>query len=368
VPALAAASAVAATPAPTFAAAAVPAAASGNPVISPEAGAPVSSARTSLQLGAAGLANSADAAPALAALFSAETAHAGIALPEVAPAPSTIYNLDILKKLGVSEKFLTGGGVKIGSHGVIEPVKKPLTVKVYDNDDNVVYLGTQVYLKHKTTGEEKALTTAEFAAVRPEIGKSGPMKEYDYFKAADGGSFRDFLDGKNPNVFAQDVATALNSPSGTWRAPFYFNFATALADGETAPWVAILTSRGHEPENAVKGYEVMKQRAGLKNTPRAELIWGVDTDKVRPMLPTGLKTPEKKTAFLISALDLIESVPMARKGRRHTLEYSDDDADMINKVRDLLTAEAAKKRWPHVNIKLYSTGVGREGTFTIKPR
>ncbi|MFI5361054.1 MAG: hypothetical protein ACHQ49_03705 [Elusimicrobiota bacterium] len=319
-------------------------------------------------------ANGGDAHPAIAALFG-DMSHAAAAdapaapaaaSPAATPAPATIYNLDILGKLGLKEKILAGGGIQVRADGSIVPVKKPLKVKIFDNDDNVLYLATRIYLKNKITGEEAALPTAEFAQARPMIGKSGKYQDYDYFMAPDGGSFRDTSDIRNPNIFPSDVAEALKLPSAMWRGPFWFPYATALADAETAPWVGILTSRGHEPENQVKGYDVLKQNAFLKNSPRAEMNWGVDTEKVRPILPPGLKTPEKKAAFLISALDLIESIPLEKKGRRHTLEYSDDDADMITKVREILSAEAAKKRWPHVDIDLYSTGAGKEAEYVLK--
>jgi hypothetical protein len=346
------------------------------PAAQPAPEASVATTRSTLQTGAATIAKSAsnggDAQPAIAALFG-DMAHASAADAPAAPvvavapaaAPATIQNLDILGKLGLKEKILAGAGIKVAANGAILPVKKPLKVKIYDNDDNVLFLATPVYLRHKTTGAEVALQTSEFAEVRPFIGKSGKYQDYDYFKA-DGGSFRNFLDDKNPNVFPQDVAEALKLPSAMWRGPFWYSYATALADADEAAWVGILTSRGHEPANQVRGYDVLKERGFLKDVPRAEMNWGVDGNSVRPLLPTGIRTPEKKAAFLISALDLINSIPTEKKGQKHTLEYSDDDADMITKVRDLLGAEAAQKRWPHVDINLYSTGPGKEAQYVIK--
>ncbi len=262
----------------------------------------------------------------------------------------------MLKKLGVYDRILRGGGLTVRSDGSVVPVKKPLSLRAFDNDDNLIYYRTKIYVRHKVTGEEKAIPTAEFALVRPQIGVSGKYADYELFGKGDkdGGSFRDFLDIKDPRVFIKDVNDAVTR-GGEWRGPSWAPFADALADQRDAPWVAIVTSRAHRPASFAKGFRVLKRLGELKRVPRKDMIFGVgELSVVQRLLPPGMKTPERKVEVLIELLDLLQSVPIDGEGL-HSFSFSDDDLDMIGRVRNRLAAEQASGRWSRVRISLFST-------------
>ncbi|MFI5347893.1 MAG: hypothetical protein ACHQ51_16095, partial [Elusimicrobiota bacterium] len=273
-----------------------------------------------------------------------------------APAPAR-PSFGILKKLGVYGRILRGGGLVVRADGSVVAVKKPLSLRAFDNDDNLIYYRTKIYVRHKVTGEEKAIPTAEFASVRPEIGVTGKYADYELFGKADkdGGSFRDFLDIKDPRVFIKDVNDAVTRSGGAWRGPSWAPFAEALSDRRDAPWVAIVTSRAHRPSSFAKGFRVLKRLGELARVPRKDLIFGVgELSAVQRLLPPDMKTPERKVEVLIELLDLLQSVPIDGDGL-HSFSFSDDDLDMITRVRDRLAAEQVSGRWPRVRISLFST-------------
>jgi|CXWL01.1.fsa_nt_gi hypothetical protein len=277
------------------------------------------------------------------------------------PAPK---NWGILDKMGVRRAILVGGGIQFAADGSILPVKDPIKFSTFDNDDNVLYYRTKIYIRRKDTKEEIAISTAKFAEVRTTIGKSGHYKNYEFFglDQPDGGSFRDFMDIKDPEIFPKDVLEAILSVEASmWRGPSWFPWATALADPKRAQWVAVVTSRGHEPKSVVKGFDVLRSKSLLKNSPREELIFGVRTPLMDSIFPPGMAVPEKKIAVLIELLDLIESVPLADASAHHSFGFSDDDVDMITRVKAALAHEQVQKgRWPHIKISIFSTGPGSE--------
>lgn len=299
------------------------------------------------------------AAPAVApsAAAPASPAAGGAAAPApdaVAPRP----DFALLRGLGLYDRIVRRGGLRARADGTIAPVRRPLVLRAFDNDDNLVFYSTKLYLRHKTTGEEKALTTAEFAAARTDIGRAGAYRDYELFglQDADGGSFRDFLDANNPKIFSQDMAAALARADAAWRGPSWTPFAEGLSDARDAAWVAIITSRAHRPRSLADGFRVLKRRGELKRVPRPELIFPVgEQSDVQRALPGWMKTPERKAEVLMELLDLLESVPLADPAARHVLSFSDDDPDQIERVRARLAADQAAGRWPRVRIVLFST-------------
>jgi hypothetical protein len=291
------------------------------------------------------------------------------ALPDDTPVPAAANaaaapaarRFGVLRRLGLDERILRGGGLRRRPDGALAPLQKPLSLRVFDNDDNLIYYRTKIYVRSKSTGEEKAIPTAEFARVRPDIGLRGPYRDDELFGLhdADGGSFRDFLDVKDPEIFAKDMQDALKRQDRPWRGPSWRPFRDALADARDADWVAIVTSRAHRSSSFVDAFGILRRRGELARVPRAELIFGVgELSDVQRALPAGMKTPERKIEILIELLDLLNSVPLRRAADVHSFSYSDDDLDMITRVRDRLAAEQASGRWPRVRVSVFSTAAG----------
>ena len=267
----------------------------------------------------------------------------------------------ILEKLGLRDEILRGGGIEIDADGRIKPVAEPIRMHAYDNDDNIAHYNTSIYIRHKTTHEEVGITTEKYAEVRNSVGRDGEYKDYEFFGEYGHGSFRDFRDVENPDIFPQAAVDAVDGTrAAMFRGPAWLAFAQDMRNPKTAPWTAVVTSRGHESENMVRHYDVYKDRGLLARSPRQELIFATANATVAKAL-RATSTPEQKTEVLLALIDLLESIPLANPGDRHIFSFSDDDLDMITRVKNKLTEEqAVGRRWPHVKLTLFSTGPGTE--------
>lgn len=284
----------------------------------------------------------------------------------VAEAPAYVAppTHDILNKLGIREKILTGGGVELDAAGKPKPVAEPLRVSIFDNDDNVRYYFTKIYLRRKGTGEEVGISTEKFAEVRTTIGKSGEYADYTIFDEADGGSFRDFVDTRDPDIFPKAVRESVATLGPKARGPSWFAWAKALKDPKRAKWVGVITSRGHQSVNMQRGFHEDEASGRTASTPRAELLLGAGAHSpMDKFLPKEMKIPERKVEVLIELLDLVQSVPLINPSDVHSAGFSDDDADMIARVKKRLYEEQViHGRWPNVKISLFATGPGIEST------
>lgn len=209
------------------------------------------------------------------AAFDAAVSDGGDVAPDASAGLPSTQPQGILEKLGLRGAILKGGGIEFDAEGRIKPVAESIHMQAYDNDDNIAYYRTKIYIRHKTTQVEAGITTSKFAEVRDSIGKSGEYKDYEYFQSPDGGSYRDFRDISDPDVFAKDAADSIESThSAMFRGPAWLAFAQAMKNPKRAPWAAVVTSRGHKPDNMVRGYDVFKDRGYLARSPRKELIFG----------------------------------------------------------------------------------------------
>ena len=64
----------------------------------------------------------------------------------------------------------------------------------FDFDDNIAFLSTPIFVFHKITGEEKQLTSGEYAKYSKTIGESGPLKDFVIDYDEEIGSYRSFRD------------------------------------------------------------------------------------------------------------------------------------------------------------------------------
>lgn len=272
----------------------------------------------------------------------------------------------LLDKLGTAARILAGGGVRLGPNGRPLPVAVPLRVAAFDNDDNLIRYRTRIYLRRAGTTEELGISTEEYARERTRLGKEGKYKDYA-MSDLNGGALRDFFDLRDPEVFPKDLAAAIAAPG--WKGPSWAAFERALSESRAAAWTAIITSRGHEPETMVRGMAPLKAAGELASLPRPELVFPVSPNSGTALsraLPAGMAVPERKIEVIVALLDLLESVPLSDPAASHSFGFSDDDADMVARVRERLTRdETLAKRWPHVRITLFATGPGRERTDVL---
>jgi len=292
--------------------------------------------------------------------------------------------VDLLKAKGIS---------------LLEPAERSITIDLFDWDDNVVYMtSARIFLMDLDTGKEVAITTEEYAAHKTEFGKDGgpyPRQVlFDYLEHPNGeleritiekrwevepklgkpgeyenvklveGSWFNFRDVPDPDTFVKQVAGALQTDS-RWRAPMWFEFVSSLKAQDPFHWVGILTTRGHSPENIIRGINTIRATAPFEGHATQELIYPIYNPKFPKDL--GSRPHERKWAVVEAYLDLLSILPAAKDGKPHRIRFSDDDKLTIAHVLKHLEVGRAAGRWKNIQTDILQTNLGGETPARFVP-
>jgi hypothetical protein len=260
----------------------------------------------------------------------------------------------------------------------------------FDWDDNIFEMPTQIMLFDKKTGQERGVSTEEFALIRGSIGKSGtPWEGYELRPSNVDGSLRFFGDHakEGKDFFAKDVEKAMTTAGYHWQGPVWNDFVAAMAQRQTSEQTWIITARLHSPKTIHHALENLQQKGLFKTVLPEANIWavsyeGFDANFKRAF---GKNPPEggaadpsaRKAAVMENILDKInaikvpasatQTVAVSGQGlaRQHLWGFSDDDFGNFSKAQDVLQKGVDANRWPNVKITLFYTGTNHP---TEKPR
>lgn len=211
----------------------------------------------------------------------------------------------------------------------------------FDFDDNVAYLSTPIVIFHKQTGEEKTISSGEFARENKNIGKDGRYADYflnfDDFK----GSFRHFRDKnfslidkiiRKKQLFLKDIESALETKDYGWKAPSWNCFYHATFNRRP---VSIITARGHNQETIMDGINLMVRDGHLPHTPNYLSIYPVSNPEVR--LELGDKklvqsVPELKRAAIRESVE--KAIQVYGHSPYHRFGMSDDDPKNVELITE----------------------------------
>ena len=238
----------------------------------------------------------------------------------------------------------------------------------FDFDDNVMTLGTRIFVFHRHTREELALSTGDFAQISPLLGEPGPFESYEIDLDDFHGSFRRFRDlpapaGEQP--FVEDVNEALTGLPFDWHGPSWELFYHAVYNQRP---IAIITARGHAPATVERGIDALVRGGHLDGPPNYLSILPVSHAATRAAIgdPAAAATiPELKMAAIVHCVE--EAMRIYGENPYHRFGMSDDAPDNL----ELITAamRKLKQRYPDNAFfvidssagKLVKTEVGRPG-------
>ena len=214
----------------------------------------------------------------------------------------------------------------------------PISSWNFDWDDNVFFMPTRIYLYEKGTNRERAVSTTEFAVLREHLGN------YEIRPT----SFREF----EGDLFVEHVMIAVETQSESkWQAPAFRAFQQALSDPATAAWTTIITARGHDAEQMMRGLEYLQAKGYIKHLPPQENLFGVGHPRFKA---TAASPSAAKTVVMKTFLDRLQA--LAGPGNCTFLwGFSDDDYGNYEKAVTELSKDI--RRWPNVKITLLFTGI-----------
>lgn len=253
---------------------------------------------------------------------------------------------------------------------------EPIQWYFFDSDDNLMHVSTLIYLFHRQTGEERAITTHEYALHRTQIANpEDPVwGVYELRMAPESGSFRDFQDENNSDVFIRDVQNTIEQLKNSylWRGPAWMAYVMAINNPVLRPFVGMITTRGHHSKNIIRAYELAVEAGLVSATPREEMVFGIHAPGLNErFIESGIPqnhNPERKLTLIFELLDLANSISLKNSQKHHSFGYSDDDLHMITYIRNNLYEEMMNGRWPHLHIHIFSTGPGSEFRDVLTPK
>ena len=231
----------------------------------------------------------------------------------------------------------------------------------FDFDDNILFLPTPIIIFKKDTGEEKYLSSSQWAKHHDTIGKQGPFKDYFLEYNDQTGSFRYFRDQKlnfmdkvvrKQQFFISDIEKALKLSNRHWQAPSWNFFYHATSKQRP---ISIITARGHQRETLKKGIQLLIQKGHLPCPPNYLSLYPVANPQIRTRELGDLNLTQsiaqlKKQALFESVKKAIE---LYGHNPYHRFGMSDDDPKNI----ELITEEMKnlKRLYPEMGFFIIQT-------------
>lgn len=233
----------------------------------------------------------------------------------------------------------------------------------FDFDDNVLFLATQIFLFHKVTRQELAISTGEFARWSHSVGQVGPYKDYELHFDDQIGSFRRFRD-HDPEAllklskhqpFLEDLGAALGLPDFHWKGPSWKTFFHAAYNSRP---LSVITARGHKPSTIREGIWLLVKEGHLPIEPNYLSIFPVSHAKTREELGDrdgDLSTPElKKRAIMASVERAMETFGA---NPHHRFGMSDDDPRNVELI--IQAMRRMKEKYPENSFFVIDTHLER---------
>ncbi|MBK9323696.1 MAG: hypothetical protein IPM97_12260 [Bdellovibrionaceae bacterium] len=233
----------------------------------------------------------------------------------------------------------------------------------FDFDDNIAFLSTPLILFHKATGQEKFVTSGEYAKIHPFIGTSGPYADYEVRFDDTTGTYRNFRD-RHPEelekiegqkqIFIQDLAHALGFPDVQWKGPSWQCFFHATFNRRP---MSVITARGHDPQTLKDGIRIFVDKQFLPHEPNYLSLFPVNHKPTRHLLgdvDLTMSAAQLKQKAIRASVE--RAIDVYGHSPHHRFGMSDDDPKNI----ELILAEMTrlKSDYPEMSFFMIETHDG----------
>lgn len=233
----------------------------------------------------------------------------------------------------------------------------------FDFDDNIAVLATPVYIFHRTTGKELALTSQQFAEIHSQIGKPGPFADYQVDLDDHKGTFRNFRDqdlsllerllGKK-QFFIRDLMAALGHPEYHWQGPSWSCFYHAVYNSRP---ISLITARGHHPETLKKGFRLMMKKGILPQEPNYLSLFPVSHPEVRAQLGMDINQSIAELKQAAIRASFFAAIEKYGNNPYHRFGMSDDDPKNLDLIIEEMTR--LKREYKYMSFFVISTHKGQ---------
>jgi DNA 3'-phosphatase len=288
------------------------------------------------------------------------------------------------------------------------------TVSIFDLDDNILrLLDSRIYVYDKQSGRELAVPTEIYAEVRDRIGYDqrapvagegldlgrGDLTQIDlraidssriewsrfHHRADDArtGSFRDFHDLADPELFVRQANAAIENPAAL--GPSFDSFVLMCSNPITAQFAHIVTARGHDPATIHAVLRDWQKRGIIKYVPPKENVITCSNPDVQRRL--GFESPtsdigEVKVRAIAAIMREIAKLEIGARARAivsadgttreqlHIIGFSDDDTGNNRAVHERICRAMQEDPAAFASLKLttFATGGTRDGMSVLDGR
>lgn len=161
-----------------------------------------------------------------------------------------------------------------------------LEVSVFDFDDTLMTTDAKLYLYHKTSGKEIALSTAQFAL----FGKPDHFSDYQLKEPLSEFSFREIFDIEGRNQFSEQLMRAVQlNRKGDWQAPAWRLFENNLIKNSNNQY--LLSARNNSRNQVYEGFLNLHKLGLINEVPPLRNFLCVGHPEART---AGMGIPEAK--------------------------------------------------------------------------
>jgi hypothetical protein len=232
---------------------------------------------------------------------------------------------------------------------------------IFDWDDNIAFMPTDVYIYDKLTGAERVITTQVYAEIRDDLKNgSGKWGRFEVRRGNGTGTFRRFEKGVGTNYFLEDLKKMVEGPEFEKRkGPVWHDMIEALSTDYSARQFFILTARSNPPEEIYEGFKYLLAKGIIKYLPPLENLYSA----ANPANPSAAKADKfAMHLYRQSMAQVHHTAPevLGRDGnqdeRTHLVGYSDDDWGNFEAILNVSVAGIKAGKWSNVKITLKYTG------------
>ncbi len=211
---------------------------------------------------------------------------------------------------------------------------KAMDFYFFDFDKNIMKVKVPFVLVNTEDGSEMELSAGDYMDIKDKLGKVGKWKSWSGKDI-----FRNYSD--LPNVplqeqpFVKQIEAAIDSGNvHLWQAPSWGIFVSAC--NRQRP-LSLITARGHSDETIKAGFQVLKDRGWIEETPNYLTIYNV----TNPVTRKALGDPDdKQDVSVLKRRSILKSVDTAveQYGRdaRHYFGMSDDTMTNVEFIADAM--------------------------------
>lgn len=227
----------------------------------------------------------------------------------------------------------------------------------FDFDKNIMKVKVPLVLTNTEDGSTKEVSSGQYYTdIKDKLGKEPPWKDW-----SDKDLFLNYRDRPDTPASRQPFVTQIETTidgvdAKEWQAPAWGVFVHACNTGRP---FSLITARGHADDTVRAGFEVLKERGYIEQTPNYLTIYNVTYPPTLALLdPKGKivdqdgkpDTPGLKYQAILRSVD----VAVAKYGAaRHRFGMSDDTEENVEFIADAMVK--CKERYGSMRFFVIST-------------